>query len=246
MSPTKHCAMCGAELPHGVTPCPRCGCAAGTVVTPGPGEVRAQTYAPTKIQAGSDPATGDSMIMVDDPSGVRSEARRTAAGTVSLVVEGAANVGRGGEARLAETLRSKLQELGLKVSITSGADHRGEDALMHLGADTLVLQMATTPSAPAFWREARRGSAVKQVEAQRAVQWLRTTIDDKALAIPPTQRTNTVLAVDARHAGVLATSPVLDEYMRQFGGPAEEYGFASVWVVGPTTPYCARIGKGVP
>ena len=63
--------------------------------------------------------------------------------------------------------------------------------------------------------------------------------------LAPATRTETVLAIDARHVGVLALPPLIEAYLHTFGSP-QIFGFASVWVVGPTVEQCHRIGDGWP
>jgi hypothetical protein len=126
----------------------------------------------------------------------------------------------------------------------SARDDRGEDAIMRLDGDALTLQI-TVPPAEVFWREASKGSAREQIE--HAARWLGSAVVRKAEQIvEPAQRAKTVLAIDAQHVGVLATLPVIEAYLDEFGDPASELGFSSVWVVGPTTSYCLRIGQGIP
>ncbi len=45
---------------------------------------------------------------------------------------------------------------------------------------------------------------------------------------------------------LLADGRVIDSYLARFGNPVDEFGFASVWVVGPTVPFCVRLGDGAP
>ena len=52
-------------------------------------------HAPSIVRSGPDPDTGDMTIKVDGPSGVRSEARHTKSGDLSLEVHGAAGIGQG-------------------------------------------------------------------------------------------------------------------------------------------------------
>jgi len=110
----------------------------------------------------------------------------------------------------------------------------------------LTLQITTVPSAPEFWRAAHRSSARTEVSEQHAHEWLRTAIATKAARLPQRQRASTVLAIDARHAGVLGTPALIDRYLASFGSPSSEFGLASVWVVGPTPKYCRRVGSGSP
>ena len=168
-------------------------------------------------------------------------------GQVSLNVDGARNIGRRGEPQALKTLRQRLQAGGLGVSIqTTARDDRGEDAILSVGSVSYTVHFVTSPSVPEFWREASVSSAVTRVQAEQAVQWLRSSLEMKASSSPREQRVTTLLAIDVRHAGVLASKSVIDAYLTMFTPPAQEFAFASVWIVGPTPQHCARLGEGRP
>jgi hypothetical protein len=239
------CATCGTLLTEGAA-CAKCG-RRDVVIVPAASALRFEVFAPSIIIDGTDPATGDAMIRVSDP-GVSSEARRTEGGQVSLNVKGAVNVGRDGEPRALKTFRQKLQADGLVVTISKETDRDkwGEDAILSMGSQRYVVQVVTTPGAKKFWQQARTGSALTQVELQKAVEWLRSSVQAKVRDTSPAERPRTVILVDARHAGHLATPPILESYLSRFSSPAVEFGLAAVWVAGPTVPYCARLGEGTP
>jgi hypothetical protein len=221
---------------------PRCG-----LVPTGPPAVRFGRFSPTIIIDGPDAATGDAVIKVSAP-GATSETRLSKEGLVSLKVQGAGEIGRRGESQALKTLRQKLQADGLAVTLSKDAarDARGEDAILTAGNERYVVQFVTAPGAEKFWQHASAGSALTQVQIQGAVDWIRTALDKKAYGTRPAQWTDTILALDARHSGVLATPPILENYLSRYSSPAVEFGFASVYVAGPTVPYCARLGEGTP
>jgi hypothetical protein len=45
------------------------------------------------------------------------------------------------------------------------------------------------------------------------VEWIRAALDKKAYGTRPAQWADTILALDARHSGVLATPPILESYL---------------------------------
>jgi hypothetical protein len=197
------------------------------------------------VLSGPDHETGGEVIRVAAP-GAQSEMRRGEDGSIYLSVEGAEGVGRTGERRVMRTFRHRLREAGLKVSFESGRDEYGEDAKLTVGTDTFTFQVVTAPPAADFWREANISSATTEVDLGRAAGWLGTAVSDKAKTMSTTQLAETVLAVDAQHAGLLAGGEVLEAYLADFGDPSSDAGFSSVWVVGPLTQYCSRIGGGTP
>ena len=229
------CPNCTREYDDALSICPGCGHDRNAPF---------QSFAPSIIIAGPDSERGGHVVKVADP-GVESEARRTDDGSVSLDVAGAAGIGRPGEARVALTLKERLVRNGHRVEILGGDDSGGVDRILIVDGETLVLQVTIAPQAGSFWRDASQSSANTHVSQPHAASWLREAVDSKAAA-PSLQDAPVLLAVDARHAGVVALPDLVHEYLTRYRSPDREFGFASVWVVGPTADYCTRLGSGHP
>ncbi|MGH7469642.1 MAG: hypothetical protein ACRENP_16965 [Longimicrobiales bacterium] len=193
----------------------------------------------------ANPYTGDARLRVDDPSGAASETHADGA-QVTIHISGTGGVGQQGEIRVAERLRLSLANAGHHVTILDGLNDRGEDRLITVDGIRLVLQVTVTPNRSDFWREAHISSASTQVTRQHALQWLRDPIVYKAQRTPLEDRRQTLLAIAALHSGVIASPFFRDEYGQHFGCPSTEFGFASVWVVGPHDQFCGRLGNGRP
>ena len=215
------------------------------VLKPTGSEFTFQGLAPSIIGSGVDPNTGDRTLSVADPM-VRSESRLAPDGLLSVTVQGGGSIGRQGEARAMDVLSQRLRDEGHSVTTLPAADHKGEDGVVVVDEARFTVQLVTTPQAPEFWREAHLGSAMTQVQISQATDWLRNSIDDKASTTPPQQRPTTILAIDARHVGVLGSPAVVTHYTSRFPEPSLEFRFASVWIVGPLAEHCARIGIGTP
>jgi hypothetical protein len=185
-------------------------------------------------------------LKVHDPAGTTSEARHSGDGTVSLEIRGTGNIGKRNEGRVVETLAQRLAQDGVTAMVSRGLDDRGEDGILRIGTREFVLQITTAPVAPDFWKQANLSSARTDVPEPHAASWIRDAIIKKAAVLPKAQLGSTILAVDARHAGVLALSRLLGEYLRIYGRPEAEFGFASIWIVGPTADQCERLGGGYP
>jgi hypothetical protein len=161
---------------------------------------------------------------------------------VSLTVDGAGDAGKRGEPRARKTLRQKLEANGLGVVVAKEwKDERGQDGVFTVAGQSFTVQFVTAPPETDLWQRARRGPVTRE---QGAVEWLRMAVQKKGRRFRSSEPT--ILAVDAQHAGVLADETVLGQYVATYGSPALEFGFASVWVVGPTVQSCARIGEGIP
>jgi hypothetical protein len=192
-----------------------------------------------------DPATGDVRLHVRDPRGAISESHGDQ-GQYTIRVEGAGGVGSLAEGRIAAMVRDALRAQGLIVEILDGQDEGGDDRKLNVAGTTFVLQVTIAPNSAPFWREARISSASTQVPEHHAIQWLRAPISNKAFGVSRDQLKRTVLAIDVTHAGVIANSHFVNQYLREFGPPGTEFGFASVWVVGPNENFCCRLGPGFP
>jgi hypothetical protein len=185
--------------------------------------------------------SGDVSITVESP-GVSSRTRLTS-DSVSLCTTGAKGIGREGELRVLNTLVRKLALQGLPAKKSSGQDNRGEDAILIIAGRRIVVQIVTAPLESEFWRKASGGTASREVDLLCALEGLRAAIDKKVLRIAPRDRAKILLAIDANHAGIFGTKRIVDEYTGRFGSPDTEYGLDSVWIVGPTIEYCARLKR---
>jgi len=208
------------------------------------GESTLTGHPPTIIIFGPDKATGDTVARVAAP-GSRSEARLARVGTISVVVDGTAGVGRPGEPRVVKVLRSRLKAEGVESEARLGEDSQGEDGLLNAAGASYVLQIVTVPPHGDFWRDASVGSATTSVELAQVGEWIEESIQLKVGKTPENMRANIILALDANHVGVLADETVIAPYLRRYGSPTERFKFASVWLVGPTANQCVRLGTGV-
>lgn len=211
------------------------------MLTAGLGEAKWTGFAPTLIIFGPDQ---DIVHTVQAPQ-ARSQARRSSAGTVSVVVEGSPGVGTAGEHRVARVLRARLQNEGVLSSVRSGVDARGEDRLIDTPEGSYVLQVVTVPHDATLWREASLGSGTTTVTTPAAAAWIKDAIGHKAASSTTADRSRTILALDAIHAGVLTEDAVVQSYLEQYGSPTARFHYAGVWLVGPIADRCLRLGTGV-
>ena len=244
MTKVRKCT-CGGVIDEARESCLTCG-HRHYVLKAEPGAYKVEGHAPALVIDGKDAQTGDLRIRVNSPGG-SSDARMTPANDISLQVDGA-EAGRKSQPWAIDTLRTAMTDRGIAISAArdEARDDHGEDALFDFMGKQYVVQVATTPSVDDFWRDANHSSAVTKVQLNSGVDWLRATITKKAATIPTEQRGNTILAIDARHAGILAQTQVAESYCSRFSSPASEYGFASTWIVGPLPKYCTRLGDGTP
>ena len=207
-------------------------------------KVKITGHVPSIVTETTDP-TADNLVFKVIDHNTRSEASLDESGSGTLRVEGAEQIGRSGERRLLKTLKQRFQKLGLDVTVGPGEDERGEDSKLHIGDRELTVQITEALDRDSC-QDASRGIARKDLDALTAVALLRAAIERKKAKIDSRELPKTVLAINARHTPQAAAPRVLDSYMEQYGCPVEEFGFASVWVVGSSTNYCERLGGGEP
>jgi hypothetical protein len=238
------CSSCGELVDTSANRCRHCGVSRGPTVTAGIGEATWTGYVPTIIIFGVDQASGDIIHTVQAPE-ARSQARRSSAETVSVVVEGPPGVGTAGEHRVAKVLRARLQNDGVPSSIRSGIDAQGEDRLIDTPQASYVLQVVTVPHDATLWREASAGSGTTTVTTPAAAGWIEDAIGHKVGSSTTADRGRTILALDAIHASVLTEDAVVQSYLEQYGSPTARFHYAGVWLVGPIADRCLRLGTGV-
>jgi hypothetical protein len=193
-----------------------------------------------------DPTTGEMALRVDYAGG-RSDNTIAPAGAFDITATHARAVGRRGERRVIKTLRQRLQGAGHQVELQPGArDDHGEDAKIVVDGSEYDVQITMAPRDEKFWRDATQGSVSQRGNLTAAVTWLRASIMAKGAGRRPDAMRDLVLALDTNDTGALSAPHVIDAYITAHGDPAREFGFASVWVVGPTVPCCVRIGGGRP
>ena len=226
------CWSCGRQLERSAAVCPHCGATERLSLV-------------DAVRTGWNPHSGDARLKVTDPQGSRSDAHGDVA-QYSLKVEGTGGVGAPAEGRIAAMIRDALLAQGLSAKVEDGADDRGEDRRLRIGEKVYGLQVTVAPNDSGFWSKASVSSASTVVGQSHAIEWLRGPITEKAAQMAAVHRASTLLAIDVTHAGVVADPNFLRDYLNKYGCPSTEFGFASVWVVGPTQYYCNRLGYGFP
>jgi len=233
-----HCGVCGRPVPDDRAPCPGCGSSSRRYDLAVHAAARADAKLGLVHDSPAAPGKAHS-INVQSGSGMRSSAELGPEGVVRISASGRPDVGTRGEPELVGILLRRLADEGSSLRLIDGAsDSRGEDGLLAGDNQEFVLQVTAVPSNSAFWREVAQGSGSTQVPKEHAVAWLRDAVVLKAKMAEPEQ---TILAIDARHAGVLADPAIAELYRSTYSSPTVEYGFAQAWVVGPTSSNCTRL-----
>lgn len=234
------CPECGSVLVSTERPCPRCGSDRRNVCVAIQGVAMMAVVGNVGTVADSPARPGrPHSITVQTPLGARSEARHVPGAEVTLAASGRPDVGTRGEPQVRDILRARLVADGLLVEVLPGAiDRRGEDGLWQVAGQHCFLQVTSVPRSAEYWRDSAQGSATTRVTPDEAIGWIRSAVEAKAVLAG---RDCVILAIDARHAGVLADPGLADEYRNRYSSPADEFGFSSAWIVGPTPRHCVRL-----
>jgi len=239
--PSLSCGRCGAPKAASGLPCGECGSFEqsislhlGGVLAVGPGSLG------LVAQSGT-PADSSYRLQVQTPAGTRSDARLER-GMVTVEVQGASDVGRRGEPQALDTLAQVLQNQGFRAKLLGGRDAYGEDAVLSESTQEYTVQVVTIPLASAFWQAAATSSAQTRVSSGSAAEWVREAIVAKMRNTSPAERPSTLLALDARHAGVVGTQEVVAAYLSKYPAPSSEFSVACTWLLGPTPSTSTQVG----
>ena len=185
---------------------------------------------------------GPDRTEVSDFGGGKSRSTMDSDGQARIVTSGRLRRGRTNEGAVVKVLRQCLKdETGSMPFIVRASDERGEDARLRFPDGTeRVVQIVTTPPDPEYGAAIARGSSEREIPASEAASWIRSSIEFKRNQIPEAGRRAMILALDARHAGLLSESAVLAELAAN-GPPTTSYGFAEIWLVGPIPSRSCRL-----
>jgi hypothetical protein len=203
------------------------------------GDLKVVGYAPNIV------VSGPTRVDVNDPDG-RSHTERTADGAIRVRVSEPFRPGRGNEPKVLQVIASAIEhEIGATVTVQPGEDHRGEDGRLQFdgaGKGGLAVQVVTAVQDPDFCEQSSKGDGLLDLSPEMGAAILRGAIESKLKRIPVQQRPSLILALDARHCGMLADDDVVSAFMREFGEP-RAFGFAQLWIVGPVVARCRRLDR---
>jgi hypothetical protein len=172
--------------------------------------------------------------------GATSETSLSDSGAATIELRGSKGVGLPGEPRVKHVLYERLSRDHEFSRLDGAKDQDGEDDLICIDGRTYVLQVVTALTASRIrFDQASTGTAKTLASLDQIARWIEETIRTKALKTNPPR---TVLALDANHLGAIADASLVDAYNRTVGSSAD-FGFAAIWIVGPTLERCLRLDR---
>jgi hypothetical protein len=182
-------------------------------------------------------------IRTQTPEGARSD-ELLANDIVSVKIKGPTQTGRKGEPRTINTLLNRLQQEGYQPIFEAGRDQHGEDGVLIIQNERLTLQIVTAPSIPKLWHDANLDSATKSMSVEGAAKCIQETICKKFNKTSQDELAKTFLVLDAGLVGILSAHEVVNAYLALYGDPYLGFGFANIWLVGPTPSTTTQLGTG--
>ena len=157
------CRQCGAIATAADGPCSQCG---GNV------DVTVQlTGGRMEITGGSVATTAHekNRVRYGAVGGAKSDSQAISPTDVRIDARGPIDVGRRGEDRVLNLVRSTLAARGHGVVDLKATDANGEDGRFEIDGENVVIQIVTVPHETVFWREVGRGSGSAEGEASEMI-----------------------------------------------------------------------------
>lgn len=204
---------------------------AGDAVFAG-GEIKATVVGPNRMD-------------VNDWNRGKSNGKRLDNGRFSLEVLERPHRGKAGERYVLSELPAMFRaHAGIDVAIRPSTDEEdawGEDGRIVIADRELVVQIVTAPTSEEWGRLCASGRAVVEFSADEGAEWILGAILKKERTYADSKdRAGMLLALDARHAGILGHEDIIGAFRRQNPGWAGS-GFNQVWLVAPAPEYCRRL-----
>lgn len=139
---------------------------------------------------------------------------------------------------LVETMTTETNETHVCQEGDRGDDGRGIDGYVRFPDGSKVpVQVVKAPTDSQWGAAVAKGNAKVVASVDEAASWIKAAIDHKVSGssprIAPNDRPSLILALDARHAGMLGDDDVIAAFHRQMPELAK-LGLHAVWLVGNT------------
>ena len=146
-------------------------------------------------------------------------------------------IGRPGEGRVNSVVRALVATSERSLSSQPARDAHGEDGVLLVNGTPYTIQATGIPQAPDFWRRVtKEGSATTSATLEQMSGWLEAGIAAKLSVTPPSDRAQTILALDCDGWADAIVTPSVVESLSSCGlNPAMRHGLAGIAIVGAGT-----------
>ena len=238
------CLNCGAPFSEAISPCKWCGgtfelsiTLTGVESKSATGQVGVVNYTTSEDRQ---------HIKYTAPTGAQSNSSLVG-NLLTILVKPPVDVGRPGEPRVLVCVENSLKIAGKNLreplEKERAEDDRGEDAVLIIDDNRIVLQIVTVKPDALFWKSVANGAGEANVEVSEAAKWINNAVSEKAQQYHNEFKSSMLLAVDVGHMGVLASANVGAQYLQIYGDPTIQYGFGGVWLIGPTENNVLHLGN---
>ena len=238
------CSNCGAPSSEAVSPCKWCGGTIELSITLIGIELKS---AMGRVGVVNDTNSEHGQyIKYTAPTGAQSNSSLVG-NLLTILVKPPVDVGRPGEPRVLVCVENSLKIAGKNLreplEKERAKDDRGEDAVLIIDGNRVVLQIVTVKPDVSFWKSVANGAGEASVEISEATKWVNNAVSEKAQHYENKFKSSVILAVDVGHMGVLASVKVGAQYLQIYGDPTIQYGFGGVWLIGPTENNILHLGS---
>jgi hypothetical protein len=238
------CANCHAVLAEGVakvpaTDCPNCGSGAKAIRA---GLESSLSFDARSIAHGRAEAEGvtDEAVRISGPRDREAAGDIKSGASTTQDISGRAPRGEEGRLETAILLVQKLCQLGEVWNQPYEVDISDIDC-QSVGEDGLLDIQVVRPAMSDMWKTLSRTGHSSQAATVDELADVILEVARKKARLPPDQLGNLVLAIDARDTPVFAMAGTVDGFRGRHINEVARLGFRSVWVVGPTVDFVARL-----
>ncbi len=156
---------------------------------------------------------------------------------IKLTAKAPVPIGRRSEPRVLDVVNKLLAASDHAVADLPARDAYGEDGRLNVDGAPYTVQVTGVPQAPAFWRRvAAEGSATTTATLQEMSGWLESAVDSKLNTIQPSERANTIIALDAHGWADSVVHPNVVSALSSRGlNPAQRLGLGGIAIAGAGT-----------
>ena len=208
-------------------------------------EIRVTTHRAGIVHEGDPSNPRGRSVSSTRPVGGTADSTIDETGVFAVSLQGPLELSDDNEPYVLKALRDRLRRNGrqaevVKVSSTEREkrDASGEDGRLMVDGTEVSVQVVTVPADASTWADVRRrGQSEILMSLDEFVGQVRAALEHKRRY----SNHDTVLALDSTHFAAAVGPRLVDTYLEKFGDPEQEYGWAAVWVVGPSATSTCRI-----
>jgi hypothetical protein len=189
-------------------------------------------------------------IRIADSVGQSVSANILEDGSVDYLIQGKSRQNEEGILEVCKILIERLNRDGANwhdlkdIGQVEARKEQGVDCQAKDGETTLAIQVTRAEIDGKVWKTLNQvGEVSAHLSAKDAANSLYTAIQKKALKIPPRQRPQITLALDATETASHIFGPVLEAFALQHREGARALKFNGIWLVGPTISLTSRLDE---